>query len=97
MKLLDRLAEYLSVMNIKMRRWRRVISVMSAIVVFVTTYALVLPAITLDVDTASIQSGIEVATENEAAAAGTVFESTEEEMPEAEPAEEEDTEGNDRK
>ena len=92
MRLLDRLAEYLSVLNKKMRRWRRVISVMAAIVVFVTTYALVLPAITLDVDTASIQSGIEVATENEAAAAGTVFESTEEEMPEAEPAEEEEPE-----
>lgn len=89
MKLLDRLVEYLSQINIKMRRWRRVISVMSAIVVFVTTYALILPAITLDMDTASAQSGIEMATENEAYAAGTVYESTEEKEPEAGPVEEE--------
>ena len=81
MNLLDRMVEYLSGLNKKMKRWQRVVSVMSAVVVFVTTYALILPAITLDVDTASTQSGIEVASENEPDEAGTVFESTEEEEP----------------
>ena len=55
---------------------------------FVTTYALVLPAITLDADTASTQAGIDVAaSENVPDEAGTVFESEEEE-----PAAEEETE-----
>ena len=37
---------------------KKIISVISAIVVFVTTYALVLPAITLDVSKASQEPGI---------------------------------------
>ena len=82
MKLIDKMVEYFTRLNKKMKRWQRVVSVLSAIVVFVTTYALILPAITLDVDTASTQAGIEVAGENEPDAAGTVFESTEEEEPE---------------
>ena len=96
MKLIDKMVEYFTRLNKKMKRWQRVVSVLSAIVVFATTYMLVLPAITLDVDTASTQAGIEVASENEPDTAGTVFESTEEEEPEepeAEPAEEEETTG----
>ena len=96
MKLIDRMVEYFTGLNKKMKRWQRVVSILSAIVVFATTYMLVMPAITLDVDTASTQAGIEVASENEPDTAGTVFESTEEEEPEepeAEPAEEEETTG----
>ena len=96
MKLIDRMVEYFTGLNKKMKRWQRVVSILSAIVVFATTYMLVMPAITLDVDTASTQAGIEVASENEPDTAGTVFESTEEEEPEepeAEPAEEEETSG----
>lgn len=96
MKLIDRMVEYFTRLNKKMKRWQRVVSILSAIVVFATTYMLVMPAITLDVDTASTQAGIEVASENEPDTAGTVFESTEEEEPEepeAEPAEEEETSG----
>ena len=37
---------------------KKIISVISAIVVFITTYALVLPAITLDVSKASQEPGI---------------------------------------
>ena len=84
MKLIDKMVEYFTRLNKKMKRWQRAVSVLSAVVVFVTTYALILPAITLDVDTASTQAGIEVAGANEPGTAGTVFESTEEEEPEAE-------------
>jgi hypothetical protein len=35
----------------KLKRWQKAVSVMAAVVVFVTTYALILPAITLDKDT----------------------------------------------
>ncbi len=34
--------------NMKKKRWQRVLSVLIAIVVFCTTYALILPAITMD-------------------------------------------------
>ena len=84
MKLIDKMVEYFTRLNKKMKRWQRAVSVLSAVVVFVTTYALILPAITLDVDTASTQAGIEVAGANEPGTAGTVFESTEEEEPESE-------------
>ena len=71
--------------NRRMKRWQRVVSVLAAIVVFVTTYSLVLPAITLDKETASTQAGIEVAaSENEAEGDGTVFEAEPEEEPAAE-------------
>ena len=33
----------------KKKRWRKIVSVMAAIVVFITTYALILPAVTLEV------------------------------------------------
>ncbi len=100
MNFIDKMVERFLKLNRKMKRWQRAVSVMAAVVVFVTTYALVLPAITLDKDTATTQAGIEIAaSENEADEAGTVFESeqedavAEEEPEEAEePATEEDTE-----
>ena len=95
MKLIGKMVEYFTRLNKRMKRWQRVVSVLSAIVVFVTTYALILPAITLDVDTASTQAGIEVASENEPDAAGTVYESAEEEADDGSSEEEEITESSD--
>ena len=60
MNFFDRMAEQISQLNKKMKRWQRVVSVLSAVVVFATTYALILPAITLDKDTAQQQPGIKV-------------------------------------
>ena len=100
MNFIDKMVERFIKLNRRMKRWQRVVSVMAAVVVFATTYALVLPAITLDKDTATTQAGIEIAaSENESDEAGTVFESeqedpvAEEEPEEAEePAAEEDKE-----
>ena len=61
MDFFNRIVEQFIRANRKLRRWQRAVSLLSAVVVFVTTYALVLPAITLDKDTAQQQSGIEVA------------------------------------
>lgn len=61
MDLFDRMAEEFSRLNKKMSRWQRVVTVLSAAVVFVTTYTLILPAITLDKNTAQQQPGIRVA------------------------------------
>ena len=45
--------------NRRFRRiWYRTVGLVSAVMVFITTYALVLPAITLDVSTASMEPGI---------------------------------------
>ena len=50
-------------------RRQKIIITLAAIIVFVTTYALILPAITIDTDTAEIEPGIDVgATEGAAAA-----------------------------
>ena len=85
MNFIDKMVERFIKLNRRMKRWQRVVSVMAAVVVFATTYALILPAITLDTDTATTQAGIEVAaSENESDEAGTVFESEEEEEPAAE-------------
>ena len=100
MNFIDKMVERFLKLNRRMKRWQRAVSVMAAVVVFATTYALVLPAITLDKDTATTQAGIEIAaSENESDEAGTVFESeqedpvAEEEPEEAEePAAEEKTE-----
>ena len=80
MNFIDKMVERFIKLNRRMKRWQRVVSVMAAVVVFATTYALVLPAITLDKDTATTQAGIEIAaSENESDEAGTVFESEPEE------------------
>ena len=90
MNFIDKMVERFIKLNRRMKHWQRVVSVMAAVVVFATTYALVLPAITLDSDTAATQPGIEVAAgENEPDEAGTVFENEqEEEEPEEAAAEE---------
>ena len=90
MNFIDKMVERFIKLNRRMKHWQRVVSVMAAVVVFATTYALVLPAITLDSDTAATQPGIEVAEgENEPDEAGTVFENEqEEEEPEEAAAEE---------
>ena len=83
MNFIDKMVERFIKLNRRMKRWQRVVSVMAAVVVFATTYALILPAITLDRDTATAEPGIEVAaSENEAGEAGTIFENTEEPAPE---------------
>ena len=61
MDFFDRMVEKFSRLNKKMNRRKRVATVLSAVVVFVTTYALILPAITLDKDTAQQKPGIAVA------------------------------------
>ena len=61
MDFFNKLAEQFIRMNRRLRQWKRVVSALAAIVVFATTYALVLPAITLDKETAQQQPGIEVA------------------------------------
>ena len=58
---LDKIVEHFMRMNKKLKRWKRGVSALAAIVVFVTTYALILPAVTLDVNTASTQAGIDIA------------------------------------
>ncbi len=72
---------------------KKIISIISAIVVFITTYALVLPAITLDVSKASQEPGIAYEQmqfrATAAAASVTAADSTEEEAQVEEPAAEE--------
>ena len=85
MDFINKMAEKFIEANRRLKKWQRAVSVLAAIVVFVTTYALVLPAITLDKDTASTQAGMEVAaSEQEPGSGGTVYEAE----PEEEPAEE---------
>ena len=45
MDALNKLVEKFILLNKKMKRWQKVVSVLSAVVVFVTTYALILPAV----------------------------------------------------
>ncbi len=80
MEFINRLAEQFLKANRKMKRWQRAVSLLAEVVVFVTTYALVLPAITLDKETAYAQLGIEIAaSDNEADSGGTVYEAEPEE------------------
>ena len=94
MRLIDKMVEHFIRINKRMKRWQRVVSVLSAIVVFATTYALILPAITLDKAAATTQDGIEIAeTENNVEESGTAYGSAEEEETpeEEEPEAEEDS------
>ena len=61
MEFFIRIAEKFILANRRLRKLKRAVSVMMAITVFVTTYALILPAITLEKETASAQPGIEIA------------------------------------
>ena len=91
MDFFSRIVEQFIRANRKLKRWQRAVSLLSALVVFTTTYALVLPAITLDKETASAQSGIEIsASGNEADSGGTVYE-TEPVEESAEEAQEEES------
>ena len=75
MDFFNKLAEQFIIANRRLKKWQRVVSALAAVVVFVTTYALVLPAITLDKETASAQAGIEIAaSENDPESGGTVYE-----------------------
>lgn len=62
----------------KDKRWRTIVTCLAAVVVFVTTYALILPAITMDDETAEQEPGV-VLVQDEAAAEAAIAE--------AEPAE----------
>lgn len=64
MNFIDKMVEKFIEIHRRMRRWRRVLFVLSAITVFAVTYALILPAITMDRDTAEEQPGIEAAAAN---------------------------------
>ena len=91
MEFLNRIVERFIRANRKLKRWQRAVSLLAAAIVFVTTYALVLPAITLDKETASTQSGIEIAaSDNEPDGDGTVYEAEPEEQ--AEEIQEEESE-----
>ena len=59
MNLIEKMVEKFIELHKRLRRWRRVLFVLSAITVFSVTYALILPAITLDKNTAAEQPGIE--------------------------------------
>lgn len=65
-------AEFLSNRR-KDSRWRKTVTCLAAVVVFVTTYALILPAITMDDETAEQEPGI-VLVQDEAAAEAEVVE-----------------------
>ena len=93
MDFFNRMVEQFIRANRRLKRWQRAVSVMAAVVVFATTYALVLPAITLDKETASAQAGIEIAaSDNDADGDGTVYEAEPEEEPAEEPQQEESEE-----
>ena len=59
----------------KDKRWRKIVTSLAAVVVFVTTYALILPAITMDDETAEQEPGIVLVQDESAAEAEVVEES----------------------
>lgn len=93
MQFLQRLIEIFIKEHGRRKRLYRVISVLACIVVFTTTYAMILPAITLDQETAEEQPGIEAEASNDPASAGAVSgeSDTEEPEPEEPPEETVDT------
>ncbi len=60
MELITAMVEKIMLLRRKMKQWRKVVSVLAAVVVFVTTYSLILPAVTLDKSDAEDLSGISV-------------------------------------
>ena len=64
-------AEFLSNRR-KDTRWRKTVTCLAAVVVFVTTYALILPAITMDDETAEQEPGVVLVQEESAAEAEAV-------------------------
>lgn len=57
---MDRLKEIIREIISRRSRYRRLVLSLSCVVVFVTTYLLILPAITLEKDKAAEQGGIDV-------------------------------------
>lgn len=92
MNIIDKLAKKFILINKRFKRWQRQIAALAAVVVFATTYAMILPAITLDSNTASTQDGIEVAEANEPAMSGEVYEEPEEEDEQSEEQAQEESE-----
>lgn len=92
MNIIDKLAKKFILINKRLKRWQRQIAALAAVVVFATTYAMILPAITLDSNTASTQDGIEVAEANEPAMSGEVYEEPEEEDEQSEEQAQEESE-----
>lgn len=84
MQFLQRLIENFIKEHVKRKRLYRVVSVLACIVVFVTTYAMILPAITLDREMAAEQPGIEAEVSNDPASAGAVIDDSDTEEPEPE-------------
>jgi len=62
MEFINAMVEKFLQLRTRMKRWRKVVSVLAAVVVFVTTYSLILPAVTLDTNDAAQQSGIDLGT-----------------------------------
>ena len=56
----------------KDKRWRKIVTCLAAVVVFVTTYALILPAITMDDETAEQEPGVVLVQDEAATEAATV-------------------------
>ena len=56
----------------KDKRWRKIVICLAAVVVFVTTYALILPAITMDDETAEQEPGVVLIQDEAATEAATV-------------------------
>ena len=59
-KIRERLHSIIYEIAVRGHKYRIALRVMMAVVVFVTSYMLILPAVTLDSDTASSQGGIDV-------------------------------------
>ena len=55
---LKKIVQYYLENHRKLSRWKKVVSIMAALVVFVTTYALILPAITVDKESSTPDKGI---------------------------------------
>ena len=91
MQFLQRLIENFIKEHVRRKRLYRVVSVLACIVVFVTTYAMILPAITLDRETAEEQPGIETEAAGDPAVSGDVNDDGEDPEPGGPPEETADT------
>ena len=80
MDIIVKAAKYFTGLNKKTKRQKRTVSVLSAIVIFMTVQALVLPAITLDCGTAMVAPAIEaVYSEGDVDESGMVYDDAEKE------------------
>ena len=80
MDIIVKAAKYFTGLNKKTKRQKRTVSVLSAVVIFMTVQALVLPAITLDCGTAMVAPAIEaVYSEGDVDESGMVYDDAEKE------------------